>query len=163
MSLVLLSSQTLQLFDTLVPLITLVHNLVKDFLKIQIYCVLVPLCPHSTILSKNSSRSVRQDFLLYVNLAMLPLSPDTMFIYAFSYHILYYRLYHLTTGRSQTYQHVVCKISSRVLSMLGSYTGSSPILWHSYCLWWQVTLLANCSAISHECHPTEYHPILLIW
>lgn len=33
--------------------------------------------------------------------------------------------------------------------MPGSYTGSSPICWHSCCSWWQVTLLANCSAISH--------------
>lgn len=40
------------------------------------------------------------------------------------------------------------KISSRVLSVPGSFTGSSPVCWHSCCSW-QVTLSANCSAIAH--------------
>lgn len=124
-------------------------TLSKTFSKPKYIVCLVPLCPHSVILLKNSIRSVRRDFLLSVKLVTLPLFLGTMFICAFSYHILYCRLYHLTRGRSQAYQGLDCKIPSRVLAVVGSYTGSSPILWHSCCLWWQITFLANHSAISH--------------
>ena len=43
------------------------------------------LCPHSVILWKNSSKSVRQDFFLSVNSARLPLSPETMFFHSPEY------------------------------------------------------------------------------
>lgn len=89
---------------------------------------LVPLCPHSVILLKNSTRLVRQDSLLSINSTILPLSPDTIFI-----HILCYRLCHLTRGRSQTHQNVVWKILARLLSVAGSYADSSPILLHAAC------------------------------